>query len=283
MQPRAVRFTVAEGVELAGDAYGDPSATPIVLLHGGGQTRHAWGSTAAHLAEAGYYAVAIDQRGHGESSWAPDGVYELESFTDDLRAVASQLGAPPILVGASLGGLVGLIAEGERLGTLRALVLVDVAPRLRREGVDRVLAFMLDRADTGFATLEEAADAVARYMPHRPRPKDLSGLEKNLRSGEDGRYRWHWDPRFLKGDRRTDVPRMAERLFAASRALTLPTLLVRGQLSDVLSEEAAAEFLELAPHAELVDVRDAAHMIAGDSNDVFTGAVVAFLQKMPAR
>src|SRR5690606_40599381 len=110
---------------------------------------------------------------------------------------------PPVLVGASLGGLASLVAvaeSGEQERTARALVLVDVAHRIEDEGRDRIGAFMTGHLD-GFASLEEAADAIAAYNPHRPRPKDLSGLAKNLRQREDGRWVWHWDPAFVQGQR----------------------------------------------------------------------------------
>ena len=119
---------------------------------------------------------------------------------------------------------------------------------------------------------------IAAYQPHRPRPKSLDGLAKNLRLGDDGRYHWHWDPRFRRG--RRDLKAREERLLACSRNLDLPTLLVRGGLSDVLSEEGAAEFLELCTHAEYVNVTGAAHMVAGDRNDIFATSVIEFLQRV---
>jgi pimeloyl-ACP methyl ester carboxylesterase len=159
-------------------------------------------------------------------------------------------------------------------------VLVDVAPRLEPAGITRIAEFMLGHLD-GFASLEEVADAVAAYNPHRPRPSDLAGLRKNVRRRDDGRWYWHWDPRFLSG--RTDEPRSLRnegRLEDAARALTLPVLLVRGRHSDVLSEEGARHLQSLVPQAGYVDVAGAGHMVAGDRNDVFNDAVVGFLQEV---
>jgi pimeloyl-ACP methyl ester carboxylesterase len=164
-----------------------------------------------------------------------------------------------------------------------ALVLVDVAPRLEEEGIARIAEFMLGNLD-GFASLEEVADAVAAYNPHRPRPSDLSGLRKNVRQRDDGRWYWHWDPSFLSGGR-TDEPRSLrneDRLDDAARALTLPTLLVRGRQSDVLSEAGARHLVTLVPHARYVDVGGAGHMVAGDRNDAFNDAVVDFLRDQQA-
>lgn len=278
---RRVEWKGLDDLHLVGDAYGDPNGLPVILLHGGGQTRHAWGRTGEALGRAGFYAVTLDARGHGESAWATEGSYHLDDFIGDLKGAIGELGRPPAVVGASLGGLTGLLAEAEHDGPLlSALILVDVAHKLEAEGVTRIVQFMLADYEHGFATLDEAADAIAAFMPHRPRPKDLSGLSKNLRRDDDGRYRWHWDPAFIRPGQRNDPNVMKERLARAARALSLPTLVVRGRLSDVLSEESARDFLALAPHAEYVDVADAAHMIAGDRNDAFTGAVVDFLSRL---
>ncbi len=269
-----------DGLQLVGDAYGDPTARPVLLLHGGGQTRNAWGGTAAALAAAGLHAVALDMRGHGESDWASDGNYRLVAYAADLAAIVGRFERPVAVVGASLGGLAALLAEGEAEGPLlAALVLVDIAPRLEMKGVSRIIGFMTAHPD-GFASLDEAADAVAGFLHHRPRPGDTAGLAKNLRQGADGRYRWHWDPRFIRGDYGIDANTFQRRLSACAQHLDVPTLLVRGRQSDVLSEEAAKEFLELAPHAEYVDVAHAAHMVAGDRNDAFTDAVVGFLGRV---
>jgi pimeloyl-ACP methyl ester carboxylesterase len=271
---------VGNGLTLAADAFGPTDGPPVVLFHGGGQTRHAWGGTARLLGDKGWRATTVDLRGHGDSDWADS--YTLDEFAADVRAVAATQTRPPVLIGASLGGLSSLVAIAEApAGTAVAsgLVLVDVAPRLEPEGIARIGDFMLGHLD-GFASLEEVADAVAAYNPHRPRPTDLSGLRKNVRLRDDGRWYWHWDPRFLLGGH-TDEPRSfrnEDRLEDAARALTLPTLLVRGRQSDVLSEEGARELLSLVPHAGYVDVGGAGHMVAGDRNDAFNEAVVEFLR-----
>lgn len=278
-EPRPITFDVGP-LLLAGDAYGDPDASPVVLLHGGGQTRHAWGGTAATLADAGFYAVSLDLRGHGDSGWAPDADYRVDAFADDLCAVATQLGRKPAVVGASLGGLALLVAMGERPEPpASAAILVDIAARADQVGVGRIIAFMTGSPD-GFATLEDAADAVAAYTPHRPRPTQLDGLRKNLRQGADGRWRWHWDPQFIRGDRPPNATQNPERLEACARTLRVPTLLVRGRMSDVVSEDGAAHFLEIVPHARYADVAGAGHMVAGDRNDAFTSAVVDFLRAL---
>lgn len=274
---REVGFLVGEsGLKLAADAWGDPEHRPVVLLHGGGQTRHAWGDTARDLASEKWYAISVDLRGHGDSDWCRHGGYLLDDFASDISALVAQLKQPPVLVGASLGGLASLLAVGEpRFGVkVQALVLVDIGTRMESEGVERITRFMRSWPE-GFATLEEAADAIASYLPGRARPTDLEGLRKNLRLTPEGRWRWHWDPRFLTG-----VLPTPERLDAAARNLALPTLLVRGRMSDVLSVEGARGFLERVPHARFEDVADAGHMVVGDRNQAFTSAVARFLSDL---
>ncbi|MAT83874.1 MAG: alpha/beta hydrolase [Gammaproteobacteria bacterium] len=268
----------AGGCRLAADVWGDPDGPLVILQHGGGQTRHAWKGAGEILGRAGYHAVALDARGHGDSDWAPDGVYGQDVMVADLCQVVQQLGGRrPVLVGASMGGGVSLVACGEDHVDATALVLVDIGHRIETEGVQKIQAFMNQKPE-GFDSLEEVADAIASYQPHRRRPRDLSGLAKNVRLGDDGRYHWHWDPRFRTGHR--DVGKREARLTACARALRLPTLLVRGGLSDVLSEEGAREFLALCPHAEYVNVTEAGHMVAGDRNDVFANAVIEFLARV---
>lgn len=272
----------ADGITVRGDAWGDPEGRPVLLLHGGGQTRHAWKGAGEALGAAGYYAIAYDARGHGDSDWAPDGLYaQDDQVTDLLSVVAAIGGAPPILVGASMGGGTSLLAVGEGSLEAGAVVLVDMAPRIAPEGSAKIRAFMNQRPD-GFDTLDEVADAIASYQSHRTRPRNLDGLVKNVRRGDDGRFYWHWDPRRM--ERPWNLQEYSDRLEEAARRLTVPTLLVRGGLSDVLTEEGAQQFLAVCPHAEYVSVNNAAHMVAGDRNDIFADAVIEFLaRRAPAR
>ena len=260
-------------VEITADVAGPPDGAPVILLHGGGQTRGAWGAALGEGARRGFRMISADLRGHGESGWSPDADYRLSAHAGDIAAIAAACPAPPFLVGASLGGMASLSYAALGL-PLAGLVLVDIAPSVNTAGTDKILAFM-HSAPHGFASVDEAADAVAAYLPHRPRPKDTSGLLKNLRL-RDGRYHWHWDPRMFQGGR---PPRDTDGLRDAARTLKVPTLLVRGRLSDVLSREGVDDFLQLVPHAEFADIADADHMVAGDRNDAFNDAVFAFLER----
>ncbi|KAK3286624.1 hypothetical protein CYMTET_5850 [Cymbomonas tetramitiformis] len=280
-QASRLTFNTPDGLTLAADSFGPDNGYPVLFAHGGGQTRHAWQNTCIAFAAQNYRAVAIDLRGHGASDWAPNGDYRLERFAADLTLVADSFNKPPALVGASLGGMAGLIAQGEKAPTdargFSAIVLVDIATRMRMDGVEKIIGFMSENLNSGFTSLEDAADAVARYLPNRPRPKDLSGLQKNLRLKEDGRYYWHWDPRFITGDNRPEGSRSPDRLEMAGRNLSIPTLLIRGKQSELIDMDSVRAFQEHVPHAEFVDVAHAGHMVAGDRNDVFSDAVMTFL------
>lgn len=274
-----VEFTYHEmrdGVRLAADHVGPVDGDVVLFLHGGGQTRHSWTETAREVAKNGWRAVSVDLRGHGESDWSPTGDYGPSALSDDVLDLVASLGGEPVIVAASLGGLNSMVAAGEAKGPLlRGLVLVDVAPRLEPEGVRRIVEFMRAFPD-GFDSIESAADAISSYLPHRPRPTDTSGLEKNLRQRPDGKWIWHWDPLLLARPEADYILEMT-RVQRAAETIDCPTLLLRGALSDVVTEETAREFVERLPNGRWLNVSEARHMLAGDANDPFTTAVLEFL------
>jgi pimeloyl-ACP methyl ester carboxylesterase len=281
-------FTIdgAGGLALAAEAQGDMRGMPVLLAHGGGQTRRAWKRVTRDLASAGFRATAIDMRGHGGSQWSGSGAYDIRDFASDLIAIASRMKQKPALVGASLGGLAGLVAEGELApGSFASLTLVDIAPRMEPEGVARVVGFMEEHVDSGFASPEEAAEVIARYMPHRRKRGASEGLKHYLRQKADGRFYWHWDPTFIRNimaAREDDANRQDQHFNALGKAaasLTLPLHLIRGASSDLVSEEAVTHLRQLVPHSEYTDIANATHMVVGDSNDAFSAAILNFLSR----
>ena len=274
-----MKFKVSSGLNIEATAIGNPSDPLVILLHGGGQTRHAWGGTAEKLSQAGFYAVAIDLRGHGDSDWSQEGDYAIESYKEDLISIIHQLGKSASLIGASLGGMVSLCTAGDKecRDLCNALVMVDIGIYPNEDGSNEILNFM-SSGSKGFSSLEEASDSIASYLPHREKPKDISGLKKNLRLKEDGRYYWHWDPRFIESrtSNRSDY-KLRQKIYAES--VNIPTLLIRGALSNVVTQEEVDDFLETIDHADFIEIDHAAHMIAGDRNDIFANAAISFLQK----
>jgi pimeloyl-ACP methyl ester carboxylesterase len=275
----AVRFVAtSDGIRLVGDIDGPDHAPLVLLLHGGGQTRHAWSGSVARLIADGFAVARHDARGHGDSDWSPDGDYTMAAHGGDVAAVVRLLGRPAALVGASMGGIGALLATTLVPECVSALVLVDIVPRFAKGGVERVRAFM-QAHPAGFADTSEAAAAVAAYNPNRPPSKTPDGLMRSLRQGPDGRLRWHWDPAVVGNLPGAEVEAM---LSAALAALSpdLPLMLVSGAQSDVVDAEAIAEFRRQAPHAHVVAVDRAGHMVAGDRNDAFGDAISTFLKRI---
>ncbi len=290
MNSTPVSFYGADGNLLAGSHYaGDGKGQLALLMHGGGQTRHSWKHTAARLAAHGLTAITIDARGHGASEWLADKSYTFEHYARDMivlgREIRKEYGVKPVCVGASLGGISAMMAHSMAdQDLLEALVLVDITPRMDLNGVAKIQNFMAAKMHDGFDTVEDVADAIAVYLPHRKKPRSLDGLRKNLRQCEDGRWRWHWDPAFIDGPMNinTAAVDIQTKLLDAARDLNIPTMLVRGAQSELVSEEYAREFLSLVPHARYVDVSEAGHMVAGDKNDIFSEAVSGFLLDLKA-
>ena len=280
MTRAAVSFDVAPGICLAADEFGSSDAPTVLLLHGGGQTRHAWHATAVNLADSGWRAITVDLRGHGKSTHPRPPAYALEDFAADVRALTAKIAQHSIvIVGASLGGIASLLALTEPpVATAGGLVLVDVAHRFQPRGGGRIVSFM-EKHPEGFTTISEVADTVAAYLPHRAHPRDTGGLRHNLRRNDNGRWMWHWDPELLTQTRPLlqDQASLSGRLTDAVARLRQPCLLVRGADSDVLSADIAREFIELAPTATVAEVPSAGHMVAGDNNEAFTAAIRAWL------
>jgi len=274
----ALEFVAADGVRLIGSSFG--AGPPVILLHGGGQTRGAWHKTAEQLATRGYRAITVDARGHGDSGWSSQ-QYTIALFAEDLRTIVAEVGGVPAVIGASLGGLASLYALGMADPVpASALVLVDIAILNNKEGTGAIGAFMRAYPD-GFASLDEAADAVARYMTDRPRPKNVEGLRRNLRE-RNGRLYWHWDPGFLtNSDGAEAQPRWhRDKMEEAARRIHQPTLLIRGEHSKVVDDASIAHIREIIPQIETLELAGAGHMVAGDANSPFATAIVDFLARV---
>ena len=275
-----LNFKVGAGLQIEATASGDPSDDLVILLHGGGQTRHAWGTTTKKLSETGFYALAIDLRGHGDSDWSPNGDYAIENFRDDLISIIKQVGKPASLVGASLGGMISLSTAGDQnlCEYCNALIMVDIGINPNEDGSNEILNFMRSGSN-GFGSIEEVSSAISKYLPHRQKPKDYSGLKKNLRLNHDGKYYWHWDPKFVDAISKDKIA-YRKRLKNYASFVRVPTLLIKGALSNVLTQQEVDDFLKIMPHTEFVEIDKAAHMIAGDRNDIFANSVISFLTNL---
>lgn len=278
MGARRIAIKSHDGLALAGDLHGPDEGQSVILLHGGGQSRSAWRGAARRFGLAGLRAVTMDLRGHGDSDWSPDGSYRFEDYADDLVRTIDYLGGPAIVVGASLGGHVGLITSARFPDQVRALALADVTPWID-ETVGDDMRNGMRAATSGFASLEEAAAMVDGLRDTAPR-RDASGLRAHLRVGEDGRFYWRWDPRFLRDEtlRHGGEGGMFE---AEARRLTVPVLVMRAERSTITSPEQVETFRKTIPWLRDVTIAGAGHMVTGDVNDAYADAVLEFAASLP--
>lgn len=278
--PTAIALYGKNQLILQADSLGASDAPTVLLLHGGGQTRQSWQHTAKHLAEQGYRAISIDLRGRGESDWASDGDYLFESMLADIEACCKQIPSPAVLVGASIGGALSLLLAARRPELCRALVLVDVSPTIEIAGAQGIVDFMRAHPE-GFASLDDAETSIAKHNPSRRRQASQSGLGRVLRQRDDGRWIWHWDPNFIAGDWQNKVAELSTLMQSAAPTIKQPCLLIRGQLSTIVSMESVDELKRDIPQLKFVDIAGAGHMVAGDRNDMASHALTTFLEELP--
>lgn len=278
-----MRLKGSSGISLAATAAGDSNNPCVLLLPGFGQTRTAWEKAAKALVAAGRYVVTVDLRGHGDSDWSPSRRYELGDIIQDVQEVIRQLPSKPAVVGTALGGLAALAAIGESPEALAsALVLIDAAPRMSKDGLDRSSALMTGDAE-GFATVEEASKVIAAHLPAHQKI-DIEELKHQLRRSDDGRFRWHIDPAY-DGFKVGAPGRLAaqNRFTAAASALDIPTFLIRGESSVKIDQKSIDTFRELVPHAEFAVIPGASDSIIGSRNDAFDAAILGFLERAVPR
>lgn len=277
MSPENIRFK-GDGLELAGTAYGDPAAPPVLFFHGGGQSRNAWLGSAKRVSEAGYYGISFDLRGHGDSDWAKDGDYLLDAFGRDVEQLICQFDQPVTLVGASRGGQAALVGGSRHPGRVRLIMLADVAPMMRDDGVDGIREFFAE-GEAGFATLDEAANSLSRHLV-QPRLDDTSRLSRAMRKDEAGRWHWRWDPATGKREF-LHPPSEGEALLAAAARVKSPIVLVRAELSHLLTDEGVERFQQLAPQLEVITAIGVGHMFTADRNDNFAAQLLECLEQTP--
>jgi pimeloyl-ACP methyl ester carboxylesterase len=268
-----------DGLMLAGEAYGDPAAPPVLFFHGGGQSRNAWIGSAKAVADAGYYGVSFDLRGHGDSDWAKDRDYLLDAFGRDVERLLSHFDQPVTLVGASRGGQAALVGGSRHPDRVRLIMLADVAPMMRDDGVDGIRAFFAE-GQAGFATLDDAADSLARHL-NQSRMDDANRLARAMREDGEGRWHWRWDPATGKREF-LHPPSEGEALLAAAAQMKSQIVLVRAELSHLLTDEGVYRFQQLAPQLEVITAKGVGHMFTADRNDAFAAQLLERLQRTPA-
>ncbi|MGE0683111.1 MAG: alpha/beta fold hydrolase [Candidatus Binatia bacterium] len=272
------KFVQANGLKFHYLDWGSPEKPPMVLLHGVGQTCHTWDLFATAMSSH-FHVMAFDQRGHGDTDWASDKDYSRKAMVKDVEAFTRELGLDRFfLCGMSMGGANSLSFTGNNTDRVNALVVVDVGPRVEKEGVQHIRDFMKNFRE--FDSLDAAAEVIHRFNPRRP----LEIIRKftcvyNLKQLPSGNWTWKYDTYFSEGHSRIDVKQMHDELTADVKKITCPTLVVRGGESDVFSLDGARELQESIPESEFALVPKAGHSVMGDNPPGFEAAVRAFYQK----
>ena len=248
--------------------WGTAGAPPVLMLHGGAQTAHSFDEVAPPTARR-HHVVCLDQRGHGDSDWAPR--YRRVDFVGDTSALIDRLGwRTASLVGMSLGGLNSIAFAAAHPERLRALVVVDVVPSVAPEGREAI-AKQLSVQE--FASFDDAVAAAHAFNPRRTLENIRERLGHAMRGFPDGRWRYKFDPEI--GDAAGDI----ERMWAEVRRIRCPTLLVRGAESPILTDEGTARFLRTVPGSRAAEVAGAGHSVMGDNPAGFLAAVAPFLAR----
>ncbi len=256
--------------------WGTAGLPSLVCLHGITQTAHSWDEIAPALART-HHVRALDQRGHGDSAWAADGDYRIDTQSRDVEAfLRDVVGGPAVLVALSMGGLNAMTLAARVPELVRALVVVDIAPQVERRGVEHIRQFVT--ANDELDTFEEFVARAHAFNPRRSLENIRDRLRHNLRQLPNGRWTWKYDPRLRDPARAAgDIGSLWDRI----ATIGCPMLVVRGGESDVLAPETAERLAGLV-HAEVRTVAGAGHSVMGDNPAGFLAAVEPFLASLPA-
>lgn len=267
------RYFDADGLRMHFLEWGEPTARPIILLHGGALTAHTWDVVCLGLLPE-FRCIAPDLRGHGDSEWAADGDYSTDAHRRDLEALLAHLAIDRcVLVGNSLGGMTAIRYTAQRSATQQpqALVLVDIGPEMREAGRQRLRSFTGGPRELD--SVEEFVDRAVAFNPLRRRDVLRRSLLNNLRQLPSGKWTWKYDPnRFGRGP----APTTAER-WADVQRITCPTLVVRGGRSDMFYDEDAAKLAATLPHGRWIKIDNASHTVQGDQPLALLTAIRKFL------
>jgi len=253
------------------------SGHPILLLHGGGLNAHTWDVVCLMLRDR-YRCVALDQRGHGDSEWSPANDYGVETQVVDVEGFVDSLKlANPVLVGQSMGGLNSMAYAVRRSVQMKALVVVDVGPEINPAGTQRIREFAgTPELESPEAFLERAV----KFNPLRNPAVLRRSLFYNLRQLPTGKWALKHDQRRASEEVGRIAAAQRERLAKEVSQISCPTLIVRGALSDVLSDEAAEKFARSLPHARWLRVENAGHNVQGDNPRGLLDAMNPFLREV---
>ena len=270
------RYVDANGLKLHYLEWGDPAGPPMMLLHGFAQTCHSWDFVALSFSDK-YRVIALDQRGHGDSEWAPDGDYTPETQQKDIAAVVDGLGLNDfVLMGLSMGGRNSFTYAGNHTEKIKALVIVDAGPQNMRAGSGNIRNFV--QQEDELDSVAAFVDRVLKYNPRRDPVQVRGSIIHNLKELPSGKWTWKYDKILRSQDRKIGSdPEMEKRLWSYLENIQCPVLVVRGGASDIMALETAESMRARIPNARLTTVEGAGHLVMGDRPAGFQKAVTDFL------
>ena len=272
-------FVTGNGLRFHYLDWGDADAPPVVLLHGFAQTCHSWDFVALSLSDR-FRVITLDQRGHGDSDWAPDGDYTAETQQTDLHAIVEALDLRGfVLMGLSMGGRNAFTYAAHHPERVRALVIVDSAPETRTAGTGNIRRFV--EQEDELDSVDDFIKRVQAYNPRRSVQQIKGSILHNLKELPNGKWTWKYD-KILRSSRRsmTPDPGTAERLWKYAESLQCPTLVVRGAETDVVTAETAEAMQQRIPNSRLATVEGAGHLVMGDNPSGFEKAFISFLAEL---
>jgi pimeloyl-ACP methyl ester carboxylesterase len=253
---------------------GQAAAPPVLCLHGITQTAHSWDEVAEDLGRD-FRVLCLDQRGHGDSDWAPDGDYRRETQAADVAAIIEALRLPPfVLMGMSMGGINAITFTARHPDRVKALVIVDVSPEIQSRGVENIRSFI--QAKDELDSFEEFVERAHQFNPRRSLENIRSRLSHNLKQLPNGKWTWKYDKTLRSGERSFEASALSN-LWEDVRAVRCPTLIIKGGDSDILSRESAEKLQAAIPNSRLEIVPGAGHSVMGDNPAAFVAAVRKFL------
>ena len=270
------RFVTANGLRFHYLEWGSPDNPPMLLLHGFAQTCHSWDFVALSLCDR-FRVIALDQRGHGDSDWATEGDYSPEAHQQDIHAIVEALGITGIiLMGLSMGGRNALTYAASHPSGVKALIIVDAAPQNQRLGTENIRRFVQQEDELG--SVDDFVERVRSFNLRRPVEQIRGSIMHNLKQLPSGRWTWKYD-RLLRspGRRMAPDPEATRRLWRYVESLRCPTLVVRGEKSDVIALETAEAMQARILNSRLATVEGAGHLVMGDNPAGFERAVTEFL------
>ena len=273
------KFVSANGLRFHYLDWGEPDNPPMLLLHGFAQTCHSWDFVALALCDR-FHVMALDQRGHGDSDWAPDGDYSPEAQQGDIQAIVEALDLHGlVLMGLSMGGRNAFTYAANHPERVRALVIVDAAPENLRAGGENIRRFV--EQEDELDSIEDFVERVRQYNPRRPVEQIRGSIAHNLKQLPNGKWTWKYDKVLRSPERRTNTdPTVTQRLWDYVESLRRPTLVVRGAQSDIVTLETAEAMHRRIPDGRLATVEKAGHLVMGDNPAGFERAVTEFLAEL---